>query len=166
MKHRPDFQKGVPSKVSGVTSGDDALTRQTALKILAALPEDKRPKYLDLVPEEENEYDRDAIMVFAEVPSLGRVQIGYVKNSDCYCGMCGEPYSRFPSNGMCTVCNGKDIRREGMATALSQEMRRDSTLRFYAMLLEVTGGGEKKSYGCNIMLKQVFDRKKFQSKKD
>lgn len=155
-----DFSKGIPTRVAGTMSGDDKDTRQLVLKTIAELPPELKPKYVDLVPDWENEYDHDAIMAFVDVPTLGRFQIGFVKNSDSTCGFCGEPFSRVPKDGICPICKREDIRRNGMATKISQEMRRDETIRFYAELLEVTGGSsDKPSYGCNILVKKVYKRR-------
>lgn len=151
----------IRTKIAGTNSGADAQLRQSALREIAGLEPKRRPRYLDLVPDPENEYDKDAIQVIVDLPSLGRIQLGFVKNSDTVCDFCRSQYGSFPRDSKCIKCGRNDhLRRDGVATKVCQEMRRDPDARFYAELIEVTGGSDgKANYGCNIAIRRVFDRK-------
>jgi hypothetical protein len=152
------------TKISGTMSGDDAETRQTALATLAEIEEKQRPKWLDLVPQWDNPYDGDAIQIFIDHPTLGRVQLGFVKNSDTVCDFCQHEMERFPQKGKdgvsrCPRCKHSDqMRRDGAATRLSQEMRRDPSARFYGAISDITGGKDGKSFGCNIVIRRSGKR--------
>jgi hypothetical protein len=146
------------TKISGTMSGDDAATRQTALATLAEMDEMQRPKWLDLVPQWDNPFDGDAIQIFIDHPTLGRVQLGFVKNSDTICDFCGNEMERFPQKG-CPRCKHSDqLRRNGAATRLSQEMRRDPSAQFYGAITDITGGKDGKNFGCNVVIRRSGKR--------
>lgn len=141
------------SKISGVQSGPDSEIRQEALEAIRELKEAGQRVYVDLVPQWENPYDGDAIAALVNLPEIGRTQIGFIKNSTTQCDFCHHTHARFPKAG-CIQCGHTDqLRRDGIATRLSAEMRKDPDVRFYAEVSEVTGG-RGKSFGLNIVIRR------------
>lgn len=161
--------EAVSTSIAGVMSGPEASTRQLALSMLkeslakriADDPKDKRI-FFDLVPEPDNEFDPDAIQVMADVPGLGRTQLGYIRNSDTVCDFCEHAMERFPAKGVCPKCKRADhVRRDGLATRVAQVMREDPECRFYGEVMQLTGGPqgggkEDKCFGCNFQVRQVI----------
>lgn len=154
--------------IAGVMSGPEVETRQLALGMIkesvaqriAADPKDKR-FFFDLVPEPENPFDSAAIQIMADCPGLGRVQLGYIRNSDTICDFCNCAMERFPTSKKCQQCKRTDhLRRDGLATKVSAAMQADPHARFYGELLQVTGGADGKNYGCNLVIRQVIEHKK------
>jgi hypothetical protein len=154
--------KEIRTRVTGVSSGLDAETRQLALEIIRESLIPKERWFLDLVPQWDNEYDSDAIQVMTEVPGMGRVQIGFIKNPETICDFCHHQHTSYPKEGKCSGCGrGKDsLRRNGLASQISQLMREDPTANYYGEILEVTGGeGAKANFGCNIVIKKQWKKK-------
>jgi hypothetical protein len=158
--------ESVNTSVAGVMSGPEVATRQLALSMIkenieqriAADPKDKR-FFFDLVPEPENPYDADAIQVMADVPGLGRVQLGYIRNSDTICDFCEHMMERYPTSKKCPKCQRTDhLRREGLATRVAAVMRENPSCRFYGEVLQVTGGVDGKCFGCNFVVRQVIQQ--------
>jgi len=159
--------ESVNTAIAGVMSGPEAETRQLALGLIkdnlaeriAADPKDKR-FFFDLVPQWDNPYDSDAIQVMADVPGLGRVQLGYIRNSDTICDFCTHVMERFPTSKKCPKCHRTDhLRRDGLATKVSSAMREDPSCRFYGEVMQVTGGVDGKCFGCNFVVRQVIKKK-------
>jgi hypothetical protein len=154
----------IRTAVSGVSSGPEADLRQAALAILQeAMKENPTQRYfLDMVPEPDNPYDVDAIKLMLDLPALGgRMQLGYVKNAQTRCTFCDQALERNPASGICPHCNHQgQLVREGIASKLAPAMRSSSTDRWYCEITEITGGtGNKKSFGCNIRIAKVYQRK-------
>lgn len=142
----------IHTKIAGVMSGVDAAMRQEFLIEIRESQAYDEPVYLQLVPEPDNPYDANAIRVYYDHPELGRAQLGYLKNSTTMCDLCGYFHERFPSAG-CQRCGDKEhLRRDGVATRIANEMRDDPSAHFYAVLQEITGGGNGRSFGCNIKI--------------
>ncbi len=142
------------SKLSGVMSGPDADLRQEALEEIRDMKAAGKRVYIDLVPQWDNPYDSDAIAAFANLPESGRTQIAFLKNSTTHCDFCRHTHERFPKNG-CARCGHTDqLRRDGVATRVSAEMRQHPEARFYAEVMEVTGGYGR-SAGCNIVIRSA-----------
>jgi hypothetical protein len=152
------------SNVSGVQSGPEAATRQRALSILKEELAQGRRVYLDVVPDEENAFDRDALQILVDAPGMGRVQLGFVRNSQTRCDFCGTETDRFPQSKKgqppaCARCGHSDqLVRIGLASKLAAQLREFADLRVYGEVLQITGGSqEKPSMGCNIMLRTLVD---------
>jgi hypothetical protein len=147
----------IPTSIAGVNSGPEAETRQDALRRLARLQQEQdRPIWLDLVRDKENPADPDAIQVFANVPELGRVQLGFVRNADCTCELCDKNFARFPEGGVCPKCGAGRVIRCGLASKICRKMEADPSLAFYGQVLQVTGGQPsqgKNQWGCNILIR-------------
>jgi hypothetical protein len=159
-----DTLSDVRTTITGVMSGPEAKLRQMALAILgeqiAEEPTNRKIRYVDLVTEWDNPYDGDAIRVMADIPDLGgRVQLGYVKNAQTLCNFCQRQLERNPTSGICPECGTKgQLERVGIATKLSQAMRADPNSRWYAEILEITGGKDGKNYGCNLRIAKVWKK--------
>ena len=164
------------SAVAGVTMGPDGAKRQQALEILRRriqeAGDDRTPRFLKLVPEPTNQWDRDAIKVLARVPELappgsdGWFQIGYVRNGETFCSFCETVHPAYPKGDppTCSRCKqkGKELfERRGTATRLQGFMQSDPHGRFYAVVTEITGGDQvrgKNHLGCNILICKVLKK--------
>ncbi len=157
--------KEVRTKIVGVTMGEDAETRQLAIRTIGEHWDGEARYFLDLVPQPDNPFDADAIRVMAEVPGMGRVQLGFVSNSACLCGFCGKDYPSWPKvKGekvtQCPVCSSDQLRPDGLATKISQLMREQPNENYYGEILSITGGTEDKpTSGCNFAIKRAYKRK-------
>jgi hypothetical protein len=152
----------VYSKVVGVCSGDEAETRQLALRLVKEHWSERERWYADLVPDPENPYDSDAIQLISDVPTLGRTQLGFVSNSQRTCDFCRTDFDTAPKGDRCPKCGEKEtIRRNGLASQLCRAFQEDPHLLFYAEINAITGGPEPnakpdakaKSFGANIMIR-------------
>jgi hypothetical protein len=163
--------KEIRTKVVGVTMGDDADTRQLAIKTIGEHFDPNKRWFLDLVPEPDNPYDENALKVMTDVPGMGRVQLGYVSNCEITCEFCGKEYPKWPTvrdskgktvkSEQCLVCSSDRLKRDGLATRMSQQMRRDPQGNYYGEVLSITGGTEDKpSSGCNFAIRKAYPRKK------
>ncbi len=139
--------------ISGTISGPEAGRRQQALRILEESGID--PVILEVVPEPENPYDPDALGLWTEVPSMGRVQLGYVPNARSVCDFCCSTYQRHP--GQCRTCKRKDhLRRTDTASKVAPAIRKDPGSEWYAELVEFTGGEEERpSRGAMIVIRRT-----------
>lgn len=164
---KPKTLEGVPTRVVGTTM--DA-TRQLAVRTLFELPASKRPKLLYLVPEPENPHDPFAVRVLVDHPTLGRVQIGYVKNSEVHCLLCKSVYTtekrtdgggsqlpKLPADGKCARCGDSEhLERHGLAWQICRWMEEYPDTVFYGDGVTFTGGGEgKANIGVNFVIRQV-----------
>lgn len=143
------------TRVAGAMSGPEWESRQGGLKELRETLDQGIHVVLELIPEPENPYDTDAIRVECVLARAGRVQLGYVKNSNGFCDLCHKPFERFPKR--CPGCRHSDyLRRDGAATRIATALREEPGLQIYGEVLEVTGGTEdKQSFGCNIIVKSM-----------
>lgn len=153
------------SAVAGTTM---APGRQDALRKLRERiqedPQDRKRRFLQLIPEPQNKWDKDAVGVWAHIPGFGPeenngwFQIGYIRNGETYCTFCETTHPAYPKGDppRCSKCRntGHDwFERRGTAKKLAQEMAKDPHARFYAVVQEVTGGtGHKENLGCNILI--------------
>lgn len=149
--------RDIVTSIAGVNIGDDRQLRQEALQILQEHKQ-QHPKdavFLDLVPEPENPFDKDAIQVLVNIPELGgRVQLGYIRNRP-QCPWCNREFKSEEVGRRCPNCHQGTITRDGLASQLRRTQREDPTRHYYGMVSEVTGGtGAKTIYGCNIIIKQ------------
>jgi hypothetical protein len=141
------------TKIAGTTSGPLAQKRQNALKFLHKAigldwyPDDCQVR-LHLVPEPDNEHDPYAIKVM-----LGTFHLGYIPNSNTYCTDCEGEVDRFPQNGKCPKCYSPSLIRKGTATRLSEIMGEIDGI-YYALVTEITGGQDGKSFGCNLEIRR------------
>lgn len=150
------FEK-IKSRIAGVNSGDEAETRQDALRRIREWMEEhpNEPVWLDLVRDPDNPYDpENAIQVMCNVPDLGLTQLGFVRNADNTCQTCDRSFSRFPEDGRCPRCGSSDLERIGLAKKLRMSMDADPDLYWFGRIMEVTGGNTSKgkpTYGANVM---------------
>lgn len=157
--------KEIRTKVVGVTMGEDAETRQLAIKTIGEHFDSSKRWFLDLVPEWDNPYDGDALRVMTDVPGMGRVQLGFVSNSEAVCGFCGKDFPSWPKVKtvrleQCPQCSSDKLRRDGLATKVSQLMRQDPAANYYGEVLSVTGGTEDKpTSGLNFAIRKAFPKK-------
>lgn len=163
-KKRANNSNEFYSNVSGTMSGDESDTRQLALEMIAGLMKCNKAVFMDIVPDPENKWDRDALALYANLPDIGRTQVGFVKNAQHICDFCDKEFEREPRDKAtgetkCTRCgHGKpDVRRNGLASKIAKELRADPTVRFYAQVMQVTGGSaDKPNRGCNIVIRRVI----------
>lgn len=157
--------KEIRTKVVGVTMGDDADTRQAAIKAIGESFDEDERWFLDLVPEPDNPYDKFAVRVMTNVPGMGRVQLGYVGNAEVKCGFCSKEYPSWPKrNGValdgCPNCSSDNLQRNGLATQLCKLMAADPTANYFGEILSITGGTEEKpTAGCNFAIRRAHKPK-------
>lgn len=161
--------KEIRTKVVGVTMGDEADVRQLAIKTIGEHFDPDKRWFLDLVPEPDNAFDRDALRVMTEVPGMGRVQLGFVSNSEITCGFCGANFPTHPKekvNGKlekvenCPTCGSTELKRDGLATKMCKLMRQDPTANYFGEVLSVTGGTEDKpTSGLNFAIRKAFKKR-------
>lgn len=157
----------VRTSVAGCAMGEDIEIeggktmkyRQLALKFLAhyRAQDPSRRILLSVVPDPENKFDPNALQLITDIPEMGgRVQLGFIRNAGTVCGFCLREFPKFPPGGKCPACGRNDhLERKGLATQLAEAMRANPTLKYYAEVLEVTGGTQEKAhYGCNIEVRR------------
>jgi hypothetical protein len=170
--------EAINTKIVGVTMGPEGSTRQLALEKIRQHWSERERWFVDLVPEPDNPFDSCAVRCLVDVPGMGRTQVGYIRNSGM-CNFCKYEPERFPSGETeptCPQCNNRGtLKRNGLATHLTECMEADPHLHLYGEIQQITGGpgpddevfdeanngvplkvpgtGKKKSYGCNIQVK-------------
>lgn len=156
----PSFNKPILTSLAGSTFRD---TAQKNLARMSAEPGGAAGWPLKLIPEPTNKFDEDAIGIWVQFPEeTTNHQLGYVRNADCFCTLCGATYERYQQK--CCGCgesenteyrdtDGRAIQRCGLATKLMRWARDIKGLRFCATVMEVTGGyGTKKNHGMNYRI--------------
>lgn len=161
----------ISSAIAGTTM---APGRQDALRVLRQriqeAPQDRRRRFLKLIPEPTNQWDADAIQVWAHVPNFGAAdahgwfQLGFIRNGETYCTFCETVHAAYPKPAFkggpprCNKCHSEGagfFERRGTAKKVAEEMRKDPHATYYAVITEVTGGDEargKNNLGCNILI--------------
>jgi hypothetical protein len=144
------------TRFAGARSGPEATVRQAALDEAQRLVAAGKVVPLLLIPEPENPFDPDAIRCELALPAIGRVQVGYVKNSSGICGYCQKPFVRYPK--VCSGCRHSDyLSRDGAATKISAALRACPEIQLVGYILEVTGGTEEKpTFGGNIRIELIY----------
>lgn len=153
----------IRTSVAGTNSGPERAERQQALgQIAQIMAETGQPFFLDLVPDPENKWDPNALQLIANLPEMGgRFLLGYVRNRPG-CDYCNREFTAttLQIGDTCPNCLRGQIQREGLATRLSTELRKNEPgVSYYAEVMEITGGvGEKTLRGCNIVIRRYAER--------
>jgi len=150
----------INTKVAGIASGTtqiaatsqispvDANGRIPVRQYLAALMRKLSVSSVRLVREPTNEFDSDAIAVYANLGAQS-AKIGYIRNHIGKCVTCGRQVIPFVDT--CPKCNGKVVRR-GLATELSHWI--DRGVRYRARVIGITGGGDRR-FGVSLKIERI-----------
>lgn len=141
----------IRSKIVGVTFGDKLPSGESERQWVLGKMAQFEIVNLELVRDPENQYDKDAIGVYAMLPGFGKKQVGHIRNSDRLCVECGLEYSKNAGVTVCEKCS-KDLARNGLATELTYWI--DQGYEYVADVLEYTGGNGR-TRGCNIEIRRI-----------